>query len=201
MSEPDYPWPHYRTGPNDHLHALGVISLNFNLYELALIIYAEEHFDKQIAEYIFSTMTNEERVGLIRRLAEWKEPDPDAREAIDFSLSHFMTCAENRHNLLHSRLQISHKTVLTLEKAARGNPEKLLQFHLKIGALRRVADEMMAGFNYILRLWDYFRARQRYLDALDLHEEGLVADPPKGQPPALPDKPPSPRKIDPLPPA
>jgi hypothetical protein len=35
-SEDGYQWPNYATGPKKHLEALGVICLNFNLYELSL---------------------------------------------------------------------------------------------------------------------------------------------------------------------
>jgi hypothetical protein len=63
---------------------------------------------------------------------------------------------------------------------------------LKIGDVRRVADEMMAGFNYILDLWRYFQWRNRYLEAMSLYEDGLVSEPPKDRPPALPNRPRSP---------
>jgi hypothetical protein len=43
--------------------------------------------------------------------------------------------------------------------------------------------------------------RNRYWEAMSLYEDGLVSEPPKDQPPALPDRPPSPRKIDQLRPA
>jgi hypothetical protein len=40
----DYPWPRSVTQSKEHLYVLGVISLNFNLYEFSLIVFLEEHF-------------------------------------------------------------------------------------------------------------------------------------------------------------
>jgi hypothetical protein len=68
MSDTDYEWPKYPTGPKDHVYALGVISLNFNLYEFSMIVLLERYFDKPVAEFIFDKLSTEERGSLIRRL-------------------------------------------------------------------------------------------------------------------------------------
>src|ERR1700730_12205694 len=58
----DYEWPNkYATADKKHLEALGVISLNFNLYEFSLIIFFEEYFDKEVAGFLFHKLNNEER--------------------------------------------------------------------------------------------------------------------------------------------
>ena len=108
---------------------------------------------------------------------------------------------ENRHNLLHSRLIMEHPTVLTLEKFARGNPEKLLEFQLKAGDLRRAADEIYAGLHYVVGLFDYLSARRKYHERLDLAEQGLEQAPSEADYPTLPKRPPEPRKISPHRPA
>jgi hypothetical protein len=158
QSPVDYPWPSYPTGPKDHLHALGVISLNFNLYEMSLGVFFERH-----------------------------------------ALTHFQICAENRHNLLHSRLQMALEDVLAVEKQARGSPDKILEFHLKVGDLRRTADEMMAGFNFMIQLWWYFDKRDHFFAQKEGYRQGVMPDPPEGEAPTLPKRPPKPRKINPRP--
>jgi hypothetical protein len=199
QSPVDYPWPSYPTGPKDHLHALGVISLNFNLYEMSLGVFFERHFPKPIAEHIFQKMTNEERISLIQKLADIYEADPIGKTEIEYALTHFQICAENRHNLLHSRLQMALEDVLAVEKQARGSPDKILEFHLKVGDLRRTADEMMAGFNFMIQLWWYFDKRDHFFAQKEGYRQGVMPDPPEGEAPTLPKRPPKPRKINPRP--
>ncbi len=74
MAKSNYVWPNYPTGPKDHLYALGVISLNFNLYEYSLIIFLEEHFLKDVAQFIFDKLNNEDRSRLIRLLTNGLHP-------------------------------------------------------------------------------------------------------------------------------
>jgi hypothetical protein len=200
MSDLEYNWPRYPTGPKLHLEALGVISLNFNLYEHSLVIFFEEFFDKTVAAFLFDKLSNVDRAAMIRILMR-ADPEPEFASEVEYLLRHFAICAENRHSLLHSRLIIEHPTVLTLEKFARGKPENLLEFQLEIGDMRRCADEMHAGFDYVVELWKYLNARKRYHDQLELAQDALAKAPSKADYPSLPKKPPEPRKINPHRPA
>jgi hypothetical protein len=196
MPHHDYPWPRYLTGPEDHLSALGVISLNFNLYEHSLAVFLEEHLSKEVAAYLSDRLTNEQRSHLIRLLMK-TDPEPQVYAEVEFVLRHFATCAENRHNLLHSRpafgLGLFGADNLSLEKLARGNPEKLLAFELEIGDLHRTADEMRAGYDFVVSLWRYFREREKWPASANRDA------PPREPPPSLPERPPEPRKINPSP--
>jgi hypothetical protein len=58
MVDPIDSWPRYPTGPEDHLKALGVISLNFNLYEFSLVIFLERHLNKEAANLLFGRLNN-----------------------------------------------------------------------------------------------------------------------------------------------
>lgn len=203
MSEPDYPWPRYDTGPKEHLHALGVISLNFNLYEYSLIVFLEQHFSKDISAFLTDKLTNEERSQLIRLIMS-KDIYQEVIDEVEFLLRHFATCAENRHTLLHSRPAIPllnvfgvQDKILSLEKVKRGDPEKILAFQLEIGDLRRAADEMRAGFDFMVALWRYFFDRLHYAELLaQAQESGTFSVPPSVHP-TLPKRPPEPRKINP----
>jgi hypothetical protein len=203
MADHNYPWPRYNVGPKDHLYALGVISLNFNLYEYSLIVFLEMHFRKDISAFLTAKLSNEERSHLIRMIMN-SDYDPKVTDEVEFILRHFATCAENRHNLLHSRpgfpiLGTDQKEVLALEKFARGEPEKLLAFQLEIGDLHRAADEMRAGFEYMISLWRYFFDREHYFKLMTAAEDDGLPFPPDSAHPTLPKRPPEPRKINPSP--
>jgi hypothetical protein len=206
----DYPWPRYVTQSKEHLYVLGVISLNFNLYEFSLIVFLEEHFDKEVAAFLTDKLSNEERAHLIRLImSKDKYLDHAMQEEVEFILRHFATCAENRHTLLHARPAIPSlatfghsEKLLELEKFKRGDPGTVLTFRLEIGDLRRTADEMRAGFDFMLDLWRYLFDRQHYYTVLQRSEEsGLSPDAVVASLayPTLPKRPPAPRKIDPRP--
>jgi hypothetical protein len=65
MVDSSYSWPRYPTGSEEHLKALGVISLNFNLYEFSLVTFLEQHLDKDVANLLFDKLNSEARAGLI----------------------------------------------------------------------------------------------------------------------------------------
>ena len=99
-----YSWPSYITPSKEHLYVLGVISLNFNLYEHSLIVFLEEHLDKEVAAFLTDKLSSEERSHLIRLIINKdKYPDSALLDEVEFILTHFATCAQNRHTLLHSR--------------------------------------------------------------------------------------------------
>ncbi len=207
----DIPWPRYITPSIDHLYVLGVISLNFNLYEYSMIVFLEEYFSKDVAAYLTDKLNNEERCELIRRMVkDDKRADQSLYDEVEFILRHFSTCAENRHTLLHSRpampslATFGHGDVLLeLEKFKRGEPDKLLTFKLEIGDLRRTADEMRAGFDFMIDLWRYFFDRDHYYTVYErVQAEGVISPEfleKNLKPPSLPKRPPAPRKISPSP--
>lgn len=192
----DYKWPDkYATADKLQLEALGVISLNFNLYEHSLVIFLEERFEKEIAFFLSDKLNNAERATLIRLLMK---DDPNVSDEVEYSLRHFSTCMENRHILLHSRLIMPLPDVLALEKFSRGNANKLLEFQLKLGDLRRIADEMHAGFEFVLGMWNFLQRRNQYDSAVALAEEdNSLPRPLLSDCPSLPKRPPIPRKLNP----
>ena len=77
-SQIEYEWPNkYATADKKQLEALGVISLNFNLYEHSLVIFFEEKFYKDVAGFLFHKLSNEERAALI---VTGMRPPPRGRE-------------------------------------------------------------------------------------------------------------------------
>jgi hypothetical protein len=90
-----WPLPNYSTGPTKHLHALGVISLNYNMFERGLVAVLEFYLDKPTAEFLFDKMSNEQRVGIIRQFARQREKDPVILDLIEHQLLYFGRCFEN----------------------------------------------------------------------------------------------------------
>jgi hypothetical protein len=98
-----WPLPDYTTRPTKHVHALGVISLNFNMYEAAQQVFLEFYLDKGTAEFLFDKMTNEQRQAAIRDSAGKGEKDSVIRDLLEHSLAHYAQCFENRNILMHSK--------------------------------------------------------------------------------------------------
>ncbi len=152
-SDDIWPLPNYSTGPTKHLHALGVVSLNFNMYERGLMAFLEFYLDKPTAEFLFDRMSNELRVATIRYFSAAREKDPVILDLIEHSLLHYGRCFENRNILLHSKqyFAISLEQVLSLEKKPKGKTP--MTFHLGLPDLRRIADDMMDGVFFVTDIW------------------------------------------------
>jgi hypothetical protein len=120
-SDDQWPLPDYGTGPTKHVHALGVVSLNFNMYEAAQQVFLEFYLDKATAEFLFDKMPNEQRQAAIRHFVEKDEKDPVIRDLVEHSLAHYARCFENRNILMHSKqyFAVSLESVLSIEKNQR----------------------------------------------------------------------------------
>jgi hypothetical protein len=153
-SDDQWPLPDYTTGPTRHVHALGVISLNFNMYEAAQQVFLEFNLDKGTAEFLFDKMTNEQRQAAIRHFVAKGEKDSAIRDLVEHSLAHYARCFENRNILMHSKqyFAVSLESVLSIEKRPKGK-SVALTFHLQLDDLRRTADEMMDGVFFITDIW------------------------------------------------
>jgi hypothetical protein len=157
-----WPLPDYGTGPTKHVHALGVISLNFNMYEAALQVFLEFYIDKATADFLFDKMSNERRVEAIHHFVSLKEKDPKIVELVEHSLSHYAKCFQNRNSLLHSKqyFAVSLPDLLSLEKRSKG-AKPFMTFYLELTELRRVADEMMDGVFFVTDIWRVVDFRDR----------------------------------------
>lgn len=194
-------WPSYRTGPRDHMHALGVISVNFNLYENNLfVMFAYPLLERDLmrvaaCERLYGDLNSETRLKAIR-LAYDREADPKVRDCVDHLIQHFSVCAERRHLLMHSRLDrgstiigdvfAAYGDTLQLVKSTKEDWSKLVSMKLTLPHLRAIADEMQEGLQFTLNLYYYLRGRT-----------GVEAY--RAVMPTLPQKPRIPRKLTLLP--
>jgi hypothetical protein len=159
--ESDYPWPRYATGPDRHMHARGIIAINYNLFEFALAFLLQHYATPQVSDFFFDKINNQERVNAIGHFAKLKERDPAVLDLIGHLLTYFETCAQNRNILMHSQHSQGDQSddILPLAKRSAQDPTKLLYFHLLLPHLRRVADQTMRGVVFLQELLEYVRAR------------------------------------------
>lgn len=143
------------------MHALGIISVNYNLFEVGLAAVLEHYASKEVSEFFFDRISNHERLEAIKYLANVRETDPAVRDCINHLIQFFRTCADNRNILMHSSYSEGDHPddILSLQKKAANEPTKLLYFQLLLPELRRVADQMMRGVSFLTNIWNYLRAR------------------------------------------
>jgi hypothetical protein len=106
MADPE--WPAYDTGPHDHMHALGVISVNYNLFERSLFRLFDHYVsDRLIYEersYWFRSYDNEQRIAAIQFFSNMWEQEQEVRDCLDHLVRYWFVVTEKRHLLLHSAL-------------------------------------------------------------------------------------------------
>jgi hypothetical protein len=59
--------------------------------------------------------------------------------------------------------------ILPLEKNNKDEPRKILQIDLKVGDLRRAADEMRAGYDFMIGILQFLIHRQRGILIVAFH--------------------------------
>lgn len=158
-------WPAYAVGPEAHIHALGVVAINYNGLELALdrLLNTYLRAMPEAHSYIFQSLNLNSRTGLFR-LCVARENDATLRQHLLDFCTYFETCANNRNLLMHSDLQEENTTddLLGLTKRSKNNPHVYNDMQLSIGELRAVADEMRAVFRYSAQLFKFILRRQRH---------------------------------------
>lgn len=160
--EADYAWPRYTTGPERHMHALGVIAVNYNVFEFGLALLLEYYTSKAISDYFFNRTNNQERLNAIRHFANAREADPTVLTLVEHLITYFGACTANRNILMHSRhAEGSHPgDILPLEKSSADEPSKLLYFfYLLLPQLRSVADQIMRGITFLKEILKYLHDR------------------------------------------
>ena len=193
-------WPiAYTTGPRDHMHALGVVSVNFNTFENALFALFRHHLTRlgvniEAARQIYSGLQDEQKQLSLRALFAAHEQDAEVREHLEHLLRYFNKCVHNRNYLLHSQhTGEASEEFLALRKSIRGDWSNYYAFRIPITQLRRIADDMNSGTNYLFSIWAYIGLRDGTLVNVDLvsgrrwREKDL---------PLLPTKPSLPKTLD-----
>jgi hypothetical protein len=171
----------------EHVYGLGLISLRYNMFESALKFILSNYAEPAVVDLLFEKSSNEQRTGAIRYLANIKEKNPQVRDHIDYLLTFFSICAENRNILMHSKQRWNFRSEegsLALEKRLKAGGKNIYQLDLPM--LKRVANDMVAGVVYLLEVDTLIREPPPTRGLLDL-----------GPAHPLPQKPPLPDKLNP----
>src|SRR5690242_6292742 len=137
----------------EHVFGLGLISLRYNVFEYAFKFIISNYAEYAVTNLVFDRATNEQRANALRELAKAKETNPIVLDHIDYLLTFFATCAENRNILMHSSqswLRQPEKGSLTLEKRLKTGGRNIYQLDLE--DIKRVANDMIDGTNYLMQV-------------------------------------------------
>jgi hypothetical protein len=175
-----------------HLHALGAITLLYNDLEHTMALLLDDYLGagQDVSEEIFVRLNNRSRVDVVRKLAEMKEKDPEAKNASLHAVTCFEICAENRNTIMHLVQQWSELLPANMIAKKRSSDKSRDVFYsLSADRLRQVADEMLATRQFV-------RGVSMFLYQRKMTEKDQR--PPSAKPPALPKTPPLPSKLSPL---
>jgi len=208
--EPGFPsdyWPLYASGPEKHMQALGVIAVNYNLFEGSLFPLFAHHITRagmtdEECKYTFWNYDNAQRIGAIGFTFERRETEQSVKDCIVHLQRYWNECAEKRHILMHSRLDflapveplatvlgLDEQRTLSLAKRAKDDWAKVNHMQLSLRRLRAIADEIHCGYQFAIDIWSYLSWRDYPRGPFNLG------------PRTLPDKPRIRRKIKIRPPA
>lgn len=183
---------HHLNVPPGYLHAIGAISVNFNLLESSFYFLIELFAPSSAADYFFWELNNAARLQMLKHFSQ-SNMDVEIAERLDVASKYFRTCFENRNLLMHSRLGgISSSELLSL---ATMKKQGELRFDLPLATLQRIADEMWVGVEFIARLTNHI---ERTREALcEMIERTPSAGPKLAQVArSLPSIPPAPLRLD-----
>jgi hypothetical protein len=205
----DPKWPSYETGPEKHMHALGIIAVNYNLFERSLYPLFSHHWERDLSEnerrYLFWTYDNAQRLDAIQFAFKEREGEAEVLDRIDHLATYWSVVSEKRHLLMHSTLYKQSPLesvftfppidpdVLMLSKPSKDDWATFNVMNLSLPNLRAIADQLHEGVTFARALALYLFRRDRPLRILGLGGLGSFVPPPGPAP--LPDKPPIPRKL------
>jgi hypothetical protein len=94
-----WPLPKYSTAPADHLHALGVVTLNFNTFEFALFRLFSHHLERlaidiRVSWNLYSALQDSQKAHAIRDMYAVYEPNPIVIDHVAHILAFFFSVSE-----------------------------------------------------------------------------------------------------------
>src|SRR5690242_18073556 len=98
MSADEWPKPKYDAPSKDKMHALGIISLNYNSFEHTLFAIFRSNLvgklDDKFLEFLFGEFNRQQQVESIRMAFSTTESDPEVKDCVQHLLSYFHWCYE-----------------------------------------------------------------------------------------------------------
>jgi hypothetical protein len=179
-------WPAYPLGPASHIHALGVIAINYNSLEQALFVLLREYLGTHhiLHAQIFQALNTTSILALFTAAVELHERDDALKERLVAFCPLFGTCFTNRNLLMHANVREADATdvLLALAKRSKRKPHIFNDLRLTLPELRQIADDIRTVFTYAFRLWNFILKRARRVSGWPEEDQPVRL-------PALPDIP------------
>jgi hypothetical protein len=171
-------WPPYFSGQREHLHALGVISLCYNQFEAMWSAVLAHYAGETTAEFLLAgRVADDRRIATVLQYARTHEKESEILSRIEHVAVAYAVCSENRNILMHSHQNFFAQLKMSLDNQEnklalmkRSKAGKSLHFTFDLKLLRRVADDMHAGLDYLYVISERLLFR-------DLWEKGKVVAP------------------------
>jgi hypothetical protein len=197
-AEDSWPLPEYDPGPQKHLHALGVISTNYNAFETQLFELFAHHLDarkvpRKITDAVYFQASETKRLENINLVFAECEKEQAVKKCVEKLMLYFQWCYETRNHLLHSRhappLFGGDERALHLAKRVK---KTSAQGYLKpnLATLRNIADKIQIGERLCFDLINHLQLRDTPVGEWDVSMCML-------SPVALPEIPDQPRPLKP----
>jgi len=155
MTDTEHEWPaHYNPGSHKHLHALGVIAVEFASLERSLdTLYAnrarKENFPEELTDLFYFTLNEEKRIEAIRTIFRTRENDGATVILINNILDYFQWCRNCRNQLLHAERYPpsfgGDTDLIYFVKRLGKQMKKTGYMKLSVRHLRYIADRIHAG--------------------------------------------------------
>jgi hypothetical protein len=159
MDKPaDSVWPSYLKGQRDHIHAIGVVALNFNRLEIflhSLLFHYLGTKNEAAHAHVCRSLNLHSLLELFNICLASKEKSHAVRADLAHFAKCYQACADNRNILMHSDLDELDTTeeLLTLSKRSGAKPHIFNQLKVSVEELRRVADEIFGTYLYGHQVW------------------------------------------------
>jgi hypothetical protein len=194
--EDTWPMPRYRTAHDKQMHAIGVITQNFHQFEYGFFRLFGHHFEKlgtpaNMVWTIYNRLQDNQRSQAIIDVFDACETNPQVIEHIRHVIKFFNKCSDNRNWIFHSRIDLNHTLPkLRLKKGLKEDWERENRIDLSLPQLRKIADDMFTGWEYLWHLFAYLQGRDF---SQTIHPAFLLTFPA-----TLPEKPTLPDSIKPI---
>jgi hypothetical protein len=155
---PEAPWPPYRVGNSDYIHALGVIASVYNLLEFRFrsLFAIYTRLPSEPAYKLFGKLSNEMRLELIHGAIPFSSHPEPIKQDVNHFLTGFKICADNRNILMHSTVvyvfgpgdtpcpELSppgqQPQGVSFQKSPKGDPFRINTYSVSLPEIRAFAD-------------------------------------------------------------
>lgn len=164
VEQDNWPLPDYPTAGAKHVHAMGVISLNYNNLEFALFRLFGHHLERNdvpiaTAWTLYSQLQESRRPQALRSIFRTSESDEIVRTHVDHAIDVFNICKDNRNWLFHSRMSYEPTGEMTLTKTVKEDWNSINVIDVSLTEMRRVADDIFGCWDYAYEIWAYLQKR------------------------------------------